>query len=67
MRNLNQDTITEAVLADDDPELCDLAIRDGRTIAELAPRSALRVAFASLADRLAPAEVTQRVARESAA
>jgi Flp pilus assembly CpaE family ATPase len=59
--------VTATVLVDDDPELCDLAIRDGRTIAELAPRSALRVAFASLADRLALAEAPQRAVRESAA
>ena len=51
----------------DDPETCDAAIRDGRTIAELAPRSALRVAFASLADRLAGVGAPQIVVQEPAA
>jgi MinD-like ATPase involved in chromosome partitioning or flagellar assembly len=59
--------VTATVLADDDPETCDTAIRDGRTIGEVAPRSPLRVAFASLADRLAVVGAPHIVVREPAA
>jgi len=59
--------ITETVLVVDDPETCDTAIRDGRTIGEVAPRSPLRVAFASLADRLAVVGAPHIVVREPAA
>jgi Flp pilus assembly CpaE family ATPase len=59
--------ITETTLVADDPETCDTAIRDGRTIAELAPRSAPRVAFTSLADRLGAVGAPKTITRESAA
>ena len=59
--------ITETVLVVDDPETCDAAIRDGRTIGEVAPRSPLRVAFASLADRLAATESLRILVQDSAA
>ena len=59
--------ISQAHLIPDDSETCDLAIRDGRTIGEVAPRSPIRAAFTALADRLAPVQEPMPTVRESAA
>ena len=59
--------ISQAHLIPEDSETCDLAIRDGRTIGEVAPRSPIRAAFAALADRIAPVQEPLPTVRESAA